>query len=75
VKTIVIKRFRNDNQNRIKLIQSLIAYNSTIGLKVVKDKIDLMISDSLPFEYSVDDKRIGEFINELDKLNVEYEIK
>ena len=75
MKTIVIKRFRNDNQNRIKLIQSLIAYNSTIGLKVVKDKIDLMISDSLPFEYSVDDKRIGEFINELDKLNVEYEIK
>jgi hypothetical protein len=74
LKTIIIKRFKAANANRIGLIQALVSYNSTIGLKHAKDKIDSMVSDRIPIEYSIDDEKLDKFIKNLDQLNLEYEI-
>lgn len=75
MKTIVIKRFKNDKPGIIELMKTLIKYNSTIGLKIAKDKIDSMVSKRIPIEYSVDDIKLDEFIKDLVKQNLEFEIK
>jgi hypothetical protein len=75
MKSVSIIKFKDGDPDRIQLIQTLVTYNSTIGIKKAKDKIDLMISDKIPFEYSVDDEKFDELIKTLEKLNIQFEVK
>jgi len=73
--TVSIIKFLNENQDRVKLIQTLVIHSSTIGIKKAKDCIDLMINDKIPFDISVDDAKLDELTKELEKLKLKYEVK
>jgi len=75
MRTVSIIKFLNENQDRVKLIQTLVTHNSTIGIKKAKDYIDLMINDKIPFDISVDDTKLDELTMELEKLKLKYEVK
>jgi hypothetical protein len=75
MRTISIIKFLNEKQDRVKLIQTLVTYNSTIGIKKAKDYIDLMINDKIPFDFLVDDTKLDELTKELEKLKLKYEVK
>jgi len=75
MKKIIIKHFNTKQQHRIEFIRLLIEFNSQLGLKGAKDKLDSMLFDNIPIEMDLQDDKLDGFTAELDKLILEYEIK
>jgi hypothetical protein len=74
MKTVIIKYFNTKQQHRIAFIRLLMEYNN-FGLKNAKDKLDSMLFDDKPIIFEIDEIKLDSFINELIKLDLEYEIK
>lgn len=73
-KTIIIKHFNKKHQERLTFVRLLTKFNPNISLKPAKDLLDLML-DGNPIEYRIWTHRISEFVENLEELNLEYEIK
>ena len=71
---VVIKYFIRKHQNRVAFVKLLTEYNPEISLKPAKELLDNML-DGTPIEYEIKKEDLNQFTNQLDELNLEYEIK
>ena len=73
MKKVTIKYFKEKHQDRTTFICTLISYQSDLGLKGAKDKLDNIL-DGIPIIFEILDDRLSEFLAELDTLKLEYEV-
>ena len=74
MKTILITYLKAKPLDKITCTRILVEYNSTLGLKGAKEKMDKML-DGVPIDYEVENDRLDDFLKELKSLKVEYEVR
>ena len=73
-KTVVLKHFRKKHHNRVVFVKKLMEFNSDLGLKDAKEFLDQMV-EGQPVHFQCKSYHLKTFMNELDELQMEYEIE
>ena len=73
-KTVTLKFFKKKHHNRVAFTKLLLKYKPEIGLKGAKELLDEMI-DGQPIDYKIEEHKLLDFQQELEGLQLEYEIK
>ena len=72
METVIIKRFKEKDQDRVRFIRILVEYSEGMGLRSAKESMDQMLGGK-PIKYKIEEDRLADFKKELESLNLEYE--
>ena len=74
MKTIIIKHFKEKSHNRVSFVKVPAHQQTDIGLKKAKEMMEEML-DGKPIEIRVEEDKSSRFLSELNRLNLEFEVK
>lgn len=73
-KIVRIECFKKKHQMRVSFIRLLAEYNSNISLKPAKLLLESML-DGRPIDYIISNHKVSNFLEKLNELNLQYEVK
>ncbi len=72
MKTVILKLLAGSLPDKIRVTQALVKYDQDAGLKVAKQKVDLLMSGT-PVKCAVEEAALSSFEAALSTLKIKYE--